>query len=179
MSDETLPQSPHRRARPRPDRAEAGPKLRERVYITFTGIAVLLTFSAHPGEAEAWTITLALVIGVLGAVPAGFAADVISALAVDGTFPRGSRMAHVLGVSATGLSTAVVPVLFLVAAGIGLIEVATALLFAVGTMALGLAVVAYAAVARAELPWWAKLAVFVGELLLVGVVIAVKLLAHA
>jgi hypothetical protein len=166
-------------ARRQPDRDEVGPRLRERVYITFTGIAVLLTFSAHPAGSEAWTIVAALIVGVLGAVLAGFTADVISALAVDGRFPTRRRMAHVLGVSVTGLSTAVAPLLFLVAAGIGLLAVSTALIFAVGTMALGLASLAFVAVARAELPWWAKVAVFAGELVLVGLVIVVKLLAHA
>ncbi|MCS5718879.1 hypothetical protein N1027_12110 [Herbiconiux sp. CPCC 205763] len=42
-------------------------------------------------------------------------------------------------------------------------------------MALALAL---AAVARAELPWWSKLAVFVGELLFAALVIMIELLTH-
>ncbi|WP_092555792.1 hypothetical protein [Herbiconiux ginsengi] len=75
-------------------------------------------------------------------------------------------------------STSAWPLAFLAAAGFGWIDVTTGLVFAIGTMALGLAVIAFAAVARAGLPWWAKLAVFVGELLFAAVVIVVKLLAH-
>jgi hypothetical protein len=157
---------------------EVRPRIRERIYITFTGLAVLLAFGAHAGETDAWTIATALLIGVLGAVLAGFFADVIAELAVGGRAPRARAMAGYIGVSASALTTAVVPLAFLAAAGFGWIEVSTALVFAIGTMALGLAVIAFAAVARAELPWWAKLAVFVGELLFAAVVIVVKLLAH-
>jgi hypothetical protein len=160
------------------DPEEVRPRIRERVYITFTGLAVLLAFAAHAGDTDAWTIASALLIGVVGAVLAGLFADVIAELAVGGRAPRARAMAGYLAVSGTALATAVVPLGFLVAAGIGWIDVSTALVFAIGTMALGLAVIAFAAVARAGLPWWAKLAVFVGELLFAAVVIVVKLLAH-
>ncbi|WP_382304608.1 hypothetical protein [Herbiconiux sp. UC225_62] len=160
------------------DAEEVRPRIRERVYITFTGLAVLLAFGAHAGETDAWTIASALLIGVLGAVLAGFFADVIAELAVGGKAPRARAMIGYIGVSTSALTTAVVPLAFLAAAGIGWIDVTTGLVFAIGTMALGLAVIAFAAVARAELPWWAKLAVFVGELLFAAVVIVVKLLAH-
>ncbi|MFB2597533.1 hypothetical protein ACEXQE_07065 [Herbiconiux sp. P17] len=166
------------RAHATPDPEEVRPRIRERVYITFTGLAVLLAFGAHAENADGWTIASALLIGVVGAVLAGFFADVIAGLAVGGRAPRARAMAGYIGVSTSALSTAVVPLAFLAAAGFGWIDVATALVFAIGTMALGLAVIAFAAVARAELPWWAKLAVFVGELLFAAVVIVVKLLAH-
>jgi hypothetical protein len=160
------------------DPEEARPRVRERVYVTFTGLAVLLAFGVNAEAADGWTIASALLIGVVGAVLAGFFADVIAELAVGGRAPRAKAMAGYIGVSTSALATAVVPLAFLAAAGLGWIEVSTALVFAIGTMALGLAVIAFAAVARAELPWWAKLAVFVGELLFAAVVIVVKLLAH-
>ncbi len=154
------------------------PRIRERVYIAFTGLAVLLAFGAHAEEAGAWTIAAALLIGVLGAVLAGFFADVIAELAVGARLPSARAMAGFIGVSGSALTTAVVPLAVLAAAGIGWLDVTTALVFAVGAMALGLAAVAFAAVARAELPWWAKLAVFAGELVFAAIVIVVKLLAH-
>ncbi|MCS5736155.1 hypothetical protein [Herbiconiux daphne] len=160
------------------DPTEVKPRVRERIYVTFTGLAVLLAFGVHVDDTDPWTVAIALLIGVIGAVLAGFFADVIAELAVDGRLPSAKAMARYIGVSASGLATAVVPLGFLVAAGIGLLDLGIAIFVAITTMAFGLGVIAFAAVARARLPWWAKLAVFVGELVFAAVVIVVKLLAH-
>lgn len=59
--------------------------LKERVYATFTGLAIVLVLRAHdPTPQDA---TYSLVIGVLGITVAGFAAEVIAHLAAHASLP--------------------------------------------------------------------------------------------
>ncbi|WP_434969482.1 hypothetical protein [Microbacterium sp. bgisy207] len=65
-----------------------GAYLRERVYATFTGLAIVLVVS-QADHADADHALLALLFGVLGITIAGLVSDVVSHLAVGGSSPTG------------------------------------------------------------------------------------------
>src|SRR5690349_15760521 len=81
---------------------------KERVYATFTGLAIILVVSAS-GHAEPDHAFFALVLGVIGITAAGFVSDVVSHLAVHQEFPSGAEFAVLLRIAGGALSTVVVP----------------------------------------------------------------------
>lgn len=154
------------------------PRLRERVYVTFTALAVLLAFGSHLSGTTALTVASALTIAAVGAVLAGFVSDTIAHLAVHGNLPDLKGMRHLIAVSVGALASIVLPLILLALAHFEVISVELAVRLGVWSLALALGVIAYIAVARSLLPFWKKAAVFVVEIAFAGLVIAVELLAH-
>src|SRR3954464_13732562 len=75
-------------------RAEA---LKERVYLTFTALAVVLALRAHAQSvAEA---ALTLLIAVLGTLLGVFLADRVAHIAVHAVLPTGPQLRHMLRIS--------------------------------------------------------------------------------
>jgi len=74
-------------ARPEHDRAA----IKERVYATFTGLAIVLVQNANVAHTSALQATVTLLIGIVAIALAGFAADLVAHLATHGSFPRGAR----------------------------------------------------------------------------------------
>jgi CP family cyanate transporter-like MFS transporter len=152
--------------------------LKERVYVTFIGLAVLLAFSSHSSSAEALEVVAGLVVAALGAALAGLVAEVIAHLAVHGDLPSSRELRHLLAVSAGALATVVVPTIVLLLSLAGLVPVEIAIGVGVWVMAITLGLLGYLAVFRSRITWYKKIGAF-GALVVVGlVVIAVQLLAH-
>jgi hypothetical protein len=162
----------------RPTPAQLVPYLKERVYVTFIGLAVLLTLSGHASDTEPGGAVASLVIAAVGAGLAGLVSEVVAHLAVHGHLPDGRETRHLLRVSSGALATIVVPVIVLLLAVAGLVPVEIALPIATWVMALTLGAVGYIAVFRSSLAWWKKLAVFATLVLFGLLVIGVQLLAH-
>lgn len=163
---------------PEPTPAQLVPYLKERVYVTFIGLAVLLALSAHASETDPATAVGSLLIAALGAGLAGLVSEIIAHLAVHNHLPDAAELRYLVRVSAGALATVALPVVVLLLAVAGLVPIELALGIAIWVMALTLGAVGYIAVFRSKLSGWAKLAVF-GVLLLLGlVVIGVQLLAH-
>jgi hypothetical protein len=162
----------------RPTPSQLVPYLKERVYVTFIGLAVLLALSPHASEAEPAEVVASLVIAAVGAGLAGLVSEVIAHLAVHGHLPDAGGMYQLLRVSSGSLATIVIPVIVLLLAVWDLVAVETALGIAVWVMALTLGAVGYVAVFRSRLVWWKKLAVFAGLAVLGLLAIGVQLLAH-
>ena len=153
------------------------PYLKERVYVTFIGLAVLLALSGH-GDTDPVAAVGSLVIAAVGAGLAGLISEIVAHLAVKGNLPDAAEMRFLVRVSGGALATVVLPVAVLLLAVAGLVDVRLALTIAVWIMAITLGAIGYIAVFRADLAWWKKLTVF-GALLLFGlVVVAMQLLAH-
>ena len=127
-----------------------GAYLRERIYATFTGLAIVLVVAGSDHE-DADHALLALLFGVLGITIAGLVSDMVSHLAVEGEFPHGADWVVLIRVAGGGLSTVVVPG---------------------GLMLLG-----WLAVRRSHARWWER-AVALGILIGLGfLVIALQTLA--
>lgn len=160
------------------DEAAAAAYFKERVYATFTGLAIVLvtSASAHPEPDHAF---LALVLGVLGITAAGFASEVISHLAVHREFPDRAGFGRMLRIAGGALGTVIVPGIILAFAWGGVIGLDGALSACVIVLILTLAVIGWFAVRRSHLPWWQQL-VALAMLLALGLfVIGLQTLAHS
>lgn len=152
--------------------------LKERVYATFTGLAIVLvvyTSTGHHSAAYAFEI---LLLGVFAVVLAGFASDGIAHLAVHRTFPHGEDLRTLLRVAASGLGTLLLPLGMITLAWLDVVKLQTALLIAgyiyIGTLGL----IGWLAVRRADITWWQKLAALITLVLIGLVVLSIQVLAH-
>lgn len=153
-------------------------RLRERVYVTFASLAVVLTLNAHAEELGAGTAALSLLISALGTVVAAYAADLISHVVVHGDLPdreegRGMRGASLGAITVIGL-----PLAALGLAALGLWSVGTALVIGAGVLVATLGLVTWLGVRRAErLSLGQKVLALAGLTVLGLVVVGLKLLA--
>jgi hypothetical protein len=150
--------------------------LKERIYITFTALAVVLALRAH--AVSAGEAALSLVVVVLGTVLAVFVADVVSHIAVHEVLPVGDELRHMARVSLGALGALVLPGVFLGLAVAGRWEIETALRAASIALVAALAAIGWLAVRRARLPAWQRIVVLLAEVVLGLLVIALELLAH-
>ena len=153
--------------------------LRERVYgamACLATLAVLVRYTAP--ETSAWARVLDVAVATGGLWAASLLADWMAHLGVYRSAPRGRAALRMLQASGQILQAAVLPLLVLVAAGIGLLSTYTAMWIAMWILVVELGVIALLAVRQAQLRWWQQLFTIT---LLVGVgvlVVGIKILAH-
>ena len=155
------------------DRAE---HLKERVYITFTALAVVLALRSHGASAEEAGVTL--LIAVTGTLLAVFVADVVSHIAVHAALPTEPELRRMLRVSFGALGALAVPFAFIGFAIAGSWPITSALRAATIALVAALVVIGYLAVRRVRLPAWQKLIVLFAEFALGAAVVGLELLAH-
>lgn len=186
MADDTQQRHPRRRRRGSQDRlAEFEGRddafvmyFKERVYATFTGLAIVLVVWAN-GHAEADHAFFALVLGVLGITAAGFASDVISHLAVHQEFPSGTELRILFQVAGGALSTLLIPAVLLVLAWLEVIPIDAALRASLIVYIATLAVVGWFAVRRSKLSWWKQGLVLLVLVVLALLVVLLQVLGHS
>ena len=152
--------------------------LKERVYISFTSLAVVLALRSHADETTPGAAAATLSIVVVGSLLGIFVADLLSHLTVHAKLPSGHELNHMIAVSTEALSVLVTPLLLLAAAGLGLWSTAVALQWAVVVLVVTLLVIGYLAIRRLELPVHLKAVIVLAEVVLSMVVIGLELLAH-
>jgi hypothetical protein len=160
------------------ERREAGDRLRERIYVTFTALAILMAMNAHGEHLDPGTVLWTLVISVVGVLLAGLASDFVSHMIAHNTLPSARELRHMLAVASRALGVIVVPVLALLAAMAGWIEIRAAMITSIVALIVSLAVVGRIAVSRIHLPWWKELIVLAGITLLGVLVVFLEQLAH-
>lgn len=141
-------------ARSSADRAAA---LKERIYVTLTGLAIV-TAAALGDHHDAPGTMLTLSAGVLGIAGAGLVAEVIAHQVGEGSYPSPTSLARMLRVAAGATSSALLPFIVLAASAAGLLPVGTALLIAIGLYFLALVVVVLIGARRTRLSWRQQLA---------------------
>ncbi|GAA2906732.1 hypothetical protein JOD62_001116 [Microbacterium keratanolyticum] len=152
--------------------------IKERIYATFTGLAIVLVQSANVDHTSAVRASITLLIGILAIAAAGFVADLLAHLAVSGTFPHGPELRRLLALTGTAIGSAMVPLLALLLAVLGWIELQTALAIAAVAYVGVLGLVGYVAVRRTRVSWWRQL-IALGILIALGcIVIVIQQLAH-
>ncbi|GAA5195778.1 hypothetical protein [Microbacterium jejuense] len=184
------PEEPARRPRGRSARARAHLEeqsgsaeayvmyFKERVYATFTGLAIVLVVAAND-HADPEHALFALVLGVLGITAAGFVSDVISHLAVHQTFPVGSDLRVLLRVAGGALSTVITPGILILLAWLSVMPLDAALRASSIVYIVTLGVIGWFAVRWSRLTW-AKQLLVLGILIALGfAVIALQTLAHS
>ena len=169
-----------RRARGRPDRAvdERAEALKERVYATFTGLAIVLVQHANVEHVTAARAALTLLVGIVAITAAGFVADVIAHLSVHEAFPDGAEVARMARVSGSAIASAGLPLILLALAAFGVLELEGALRAASIVYLVTLGLVGWFAVRRTRVAWW-KQVTALGILVALGAgVILLQQLAH-
>ncbi|MEV6301112.1 hypothetical protein AB0M02_17015 [Actinoplanes sp. NPDC051861] len=158
------------------ERERRAERLKERVYITFTALAVVLALRSHHASAEEAGLTL--LIAVAGTLLAVFVADVVSHIAVHAALPMRTELRHMLAVVFGALGSLVFPFVFIVLALGDMWPIEKSLRAASIALVAALVAIGYAAVRRVRLPLWQKLIVLFAEFALGVAVVGLELLAH-
>ncbi|GGI45070.1 small-conductance mechanosensitive channel [Agromyces flavus] len=170
---------PRRRPR-RTDRSvdEQAEALKERVYATFTGLAIVLVQHANVEHVSATRATLTLLVGIVAITAAGFVADIVAHLAVHAAFPERDELGRMLRISGSAIASAGVPLILLALAAFGVFELEGALRAASIVYLVTLGLIGYVAVRRTRAPWWKQL-LGLGALVALGLaVVVLQQLAH-
>ncbi|QNO37336.1 hypothetical protein H4J02_13030 [Protaetiibacter sp. SSC-01] len=158
------------------DRHERAAHLKERIYVAFAALAVVLGLQRH--HAEALEAILTLAVTILGLLLAVFTADLVAHIVVHERMltRRELRVAAFTSFGAVGSLAA--PGLFLVLALLGVWSTDAALRASAIALVAALVVVGWVAVRRLELTWWQRLVVLGAEAVLGVAVVGLQLIAH-
>jgi uncharacterized membrane protein YfcA len=151
---------------------------KERVYATFTGLAIVLVVLANE-HADAEHALFALLLGVLGITAAGFVSDMISHLAVHREFPERIDLIVMLRVAGGALGTVITPGILLLLAWMNVMSLTAALRAASIVYVVTLAVIGWFAVRRSRLEWWRQLIALAVLVALGLAVVGLQTLAHS
>jgi hypothetical protein len=153
--------------------------LRERLYGAISCLATLAVLTHSTGDdTGAWSRMIAVSVAMGGLWATSLLADWVAHLSVHERAPWRLETWRMLQASSQILQASLLPMLALTAAGLGLLEIDTAMWIAQWVLVAELGLIAFAAVHRTRLPWWQQLVTVV---LLAGVgllVIGIKVLAH-
>lgn len=152
--------------------------LKERIYITFTSLAVVLAMASHAEDLTPGEAARTLLIAVVGTLLAVFVADLVAYIAVHATTPDRAELSHMASVSTRALGVVALPLAFLALAAIGQWEVTAALRASTIALIVSLVAIGYLAVRRVRLPLHQRLIVLFAEFGLGIVVVLLELLAH-
>jgi hypothetical protein len=166
---------PERSSRPSDELTEA---LRERVYASFTGLAIVLVQLENVEHVSAIRAAVTLLVGIVAITAAGFVAGMVAHVAIHSAFPHRAEFGRMLRVSGTAIASAAVPLVVLALAAFGVLELELALRIASILYLLTLGLIGLVAVRRTHAPWWKQL-VALGALLALGLaVVVLQQLAH-
>lgn len=155
----------------------AADQLKERVYATFTGLAVVLILVVEADHLTPGQAMLRLGASVVAICTAGFISDVIAHASVTGQTARGWELRSMFTAALGGVVTVLVPLLIAVGSLLTWYSLEAALYATVVVYVLTLVIIVHNAVRRTSLSWGAQAAAL-GAILLVGALfIALELLA--
>ena len=151
--------------------------LKERIYATFTGLAIVAAVSTNP-EVTGLEALLAVGLGVIGISAAGFLAEVVAHQIMRGVFPTGRELRIMGRIAVEALGSASIPLIVLAIAAFGLMPIGVALWIAVGLYAATLVAIILWAAHRSGLRFWQRVAAAGMLAGLAVIVAAVLLVAH-
>lgn len=152
--------------------------IKERIYATFTGLAIVLVQNSNVEHTSAVRASVTLLVGIVAIAVAGFVAELLAHLAVHATFPDRREFGRMLRLTGTAIASAAIPLLVLLLAVWDWIELGTALTIASVVYVAILGLIGYIAVRRTRAPWW-KQVIALGILVaLGGLAILIQQLAH-
>lgn len=159
------------------DREVRADLLKERIYVTFTALALLIALDSH-GHITALNALTTLLITVAATLLAVFVADVLAHMTVAERPLTRAEVQRALKVTLGSIGAIFLPVVVLLLAHVGVLEVETSLRIAIGALLVALVLFGFLAVRKARMAWWRRL-IALAALGLVGLaVIALELLAH-
>ncbi|PPL20296.1 hypothetical protein [Microterricola pindariensis] len=153
-------------------------RLREQVYVTFTGLAVIIALQSHAHDLTGQAAATTLSITVFGVLLAAFIAEVITHMIVGSALPDRAEVTHMLRSTVGAVGIVVLPILALVLAAVGVWSVTTALTIASVLLIATLVAVVFLAIRRTAIGPWQQLAVLLALALLGVLVLALEVAAH-
>lgn len=159
-------------------REQRAEQLKERIYVSFTALAVVLALRAEADHLTIGAAAATLAIAVVATLLAVFVADVVAHITLHAALPSRGELAHMLRVVVGALGVLVLPLVFLGVAALGRWTLDGALQASSIALVVTLAAVGYLAVRRLRLPIVQRLVVLLAEFALGLLVIALELLAH-
>jgi hypothetical protein len=159
-------------------RARRASALKERIYVTFTALAVILTLRVHDAHPTTSAALRTLAVAVTSTVCAVYIADLLSHMVVHARVP--GRPEHNRIVASTlGAGAAALPPLACIAlSGTGVYGTSTGLLAATSITVVTLMAIGVMAVRELDVPRHHRIVILAGETLMAVVVLALGLLAH-
>lgn len=151
-------------------------RLKERVYVTFAALAVVLAMRGHVDSAGVAARTLAITVG--GTLLAVLVADLVSHVVVHQELPDRAELRHFLRVTRSGLGPAIVPLILLGVAAAGRWSVDSALRASSAALLATLVVIGWWAARRLKLTVVQRVVVLGAELALGAAVVGLELAAH-
>ncbi|WP_161594055.1 hypothetical protein [Microbacterium sp. RG1] len=159
-------------------RVRRAASLKERIYVAFTALAVIIALRAHDEHPDAALALGTLAITVAATVCAVYVADLLSHMVVHSRVPGRSEHRHMVA-STLGAATVALPSLACIGlAALGLYEASTGLLAAMLITTATLVAIGLLAVRRLAVPRMQRIAILAGEAVLAIGVIALELLSH-
>lgn len=159
-------------------REQRAEQLKERVYITFTALAVVLALRADVQHETVGGAAGTLVVAVIGTLLAVFVADYVSHITVHEALPTRPELLHMVVVVLGAAETLVIPLLVIGLAALHVLTLEVALTTCTVILIVTLVAVSYLAVRRLKLPILQRLLVLLAEFVLGLVVVGLELLAH-
>lgn len=153
--------------------------LKERVYVTFASLAVVIALRAHGEMDSPARAAGVLLVTVGGTVLAVFLADLLAHVASHNELPNRPQLKLMLTGSLGAAVVMLLPLSLLALAATGLWSTATALLLSQLVLLISLIAISYLSLHRLRLPIWQKSVLFGAEALLGLAVVALDLLAHS
>lgn len=161
-----------------PDVELRAAQLKERVYITFTALAVVLALRSDVDRLTPGRAASTLAVAVVGTLLAVFLADVVAHITVHRALPDAHELRHMLIVVLGAAETLVLPVVLIGLAAVGVLTLDAALLSSVVVLVLTLVAVGWLAVRRLPLRPLQRGIVLLAEFALGLAVVGLELLAH-
>lgn len=158
--------------------AQQAQAVKERIYASFTGLAILATLLIGAETHSASGAFLTLLAGIGGISIAGFVADVIAHQVTHEGSPEPDQFRTMARIAGGAFASASIPLLALAIAWIGLITTRTGIQIGLGLYFFTLAGVVLLAARRTKLGWRQQLTALISLTALAVIVIAVLVLAH-
>ena len=153
-------------------------RLKERVYITFSALAVTLALEAEVEHLSIGAIAATLTVSVVGTLLAVVLADLVAHITVHAAIPDRTELAHIVSTAVGALGVLVIPLLTIGLAATGVISAVVALRAITVVLAATLVAVGYLAARRLRLRIGQRVLVLLAEFGLGLLVIGLEMLAH-
>ncbi len=178
MTDPHPQPAPERRDRRRPDAEQRSEALKERIYVTFTALAVTIATEREAEHATVGGAALTLLLTVVGTLLAVSVAEYIAQMVRDGEVPDRRDVGHILYVAVSSLGARRAPMVILGLSALGALDLATALRIIAIVLVATLVIVTLLAVRRLRVAFGVKLLVLAGVAVLGVAVLVVELAVH-
>lgn len=152
--------------------------LRERIYVAFTALAVIITLRVHDAHPSTSGALSTLAVAVASTVCAVYLADLLSHMVVHAHLPAHPEHRRMVASTLGAGAVAMPPLGCIALAGTGIYDTSTGLLLAMVLTVATLTAIGVMAVRRLDLPRGHRIVILAAEALIGVVVLALGLLAH-